>query len=140
MSGAFSGNEVPPGIAADGFYQKGNGMGSLLQLMAALPELDRMPLKLQSASTPVLAPIWIQPSDRSQDRRDSAEATIVTIACPECLRTFSQSLGGSIRDLRETDCIHCSSSIHFAIVQPMAQSPFAEPKDRLPLQISQYSS
>ncbi|MGO9339804.1 MAG: response regulator [Terracidiphilus sp.] len=33
MSGAFSGDEVPSGVAADGFYQKGSGVGLLLKMM-----------------------------------------------------------------------------------------------------------
>jgi len=43
MSGAFSGDEVPSGVAADGFYQKGSSMGSLLRIMGSLPRRDRMP-------------------------------------------------------------------------------------------------
>jgi CheY-like chemotaxis protein len=35
MSGAFSGDEVPCGVAADAFYQKGSGMGLLLRMMEA---------------------------------------------------------------------------------------------------------
>jgi hypothetical protein len=41
------------------------------------------------------------------------------IACPECLRTFPQVLGKAISPIHETACIHCSSLIHYAIVQPM---------------------
>ena len=37
MSGAFHGDEAPSGVAADGFYQKGSSMGSLLRLMGSLP-------------------------------------------------------------------------------------------------------
>jgi CheY-like chemotaxis protein len=40
MSGAFQGDEVPSGIAADGFYQKGSSMGSLLRLMGGLHRRD----------------------------------------------------------------------------------------------------
>jgi hypothetical protein len=42
MSGAFGGDEVPSGIAADGFYQKGSSMGSLLRLMSGLHRRDEM--------------------------------------------------------------------------------------------------
>ena len=35
MSGAFTGNEVPPGVVADAFYPKGTGMRGLLHLMKA---------------------------------------------------------------------------------------------------------
>jgi CheY-like chemotaxis protein len=42
MSGAFSGEEAPSGLAADAFYQKGCGPGSLLKIIRALPRLDRI--------------------------------------------------------------------------------------------------
>jgi CheY-like chemotaxis protein len=41
MSGAFSGNEVPSGVAADGFYQKGSSFGALLQIIATMPRIER---------------------------------------------------------------------------------------------------
>jgi hypothetical protein len=41
------------------------------------------------------------------------------IACPECLRTFPQIVGKAISPIHETACVHCSSLIHYAIVQPM---------------------
>ena len=41
MSGAFSGDEVPSGVAADAFYQKGSSLGSLLKIMEALPQMAR---------------------------------------------------------------------------------------------------
>jgi CheY-like chemotaxis protein len=54
MSGAFSGNEAPSGIAADAFYQKGCGPGSLLKIIRALPRLDR--ISNDHAAAP--APAW----------------------------------------------------------------------------------
>jgi CheY-like chemotaxis protein len=116
MSGAFSGDEVPSGVAADAFYQKGSSMGSLLRIIEALHPQDRIPSN-HSAASP-LAPIWIEPN-----QHNTTGETWVTIACPECLRTFPQSLGGSINTMRETDCIHCRSLIHYAIVQPMGYAP-----------------
>ena len=113
MSGAFSGNEVPSGVAADGFYQKGSSMGSLLKIMDALPQPDR---SHQSHAT-MLAPIWIQ-----QNEKGHSEEAYATISCPECLRTFSQPVRGPISSMRETDCIFCSSSIHFANAQPTDRS------------------
>ena len=108
MSGAFSGNEVPSGVAADCFYQKGSSVSSLLRLMGALPQPDRLTQGDATAS----APIWMQRNEQN----NSGEA-YATISCPECLRTFPHALEGSISSLRETDCIFCSSSIHFAVAQ-----------------------
>lgn len=42
MSGAFSGDEVPSGVAADAFYQKGSSIASLLQVMGKLPSRGRI--------------------------------------------------------------------------------------------------
>jgi len=41
MSGAFFGSEVPSGVAADAFYQKGSGMETLLQIIERLPQIPR---------------------------------------------------------------------------------------------------
>jgi CheY-like chemotaxis protein len=42
MSGAFSGTVVPSGVAADGFFQKGGSIGSLLRSLEAKPCPTRM--------------------------------------------------------------------------------------------------
>src|ERR1035441_7451721 len=41
MSGSFSGDEVPSGVAADGFYQKGSSITALLRIMETLPQAER---------------------------------------------------------------------------------------------------
>jgi DNA-binding NarL/FixJ family response regulator len=38
MGGAFSGNRVPPGVAADAFYQKGGGPNRLIEIVDALTQ------------------------------------------------------------------------------------------------------
>jgi DNA-binding NtrC family response regulator len=55
MSGAFSGDEVPSGVAADAFYQKGSSIVALLRIMETLPQLERR--SYQTASQ--IAPHWI---------------------------------------------------------------------------------
>jgi hypothetical protein len=42
MSGAFSGVEVPLGVAADAFYQKGSGVELLLGMIEANHQRQRM--------------------------------------------------------------------------------------------------
>ena len=120
MSGSFSGDEVPSGVAADAFYQKGSSMGSLLRILGALPNADRV---LPNRPSSALAPIWIQ-----SNGRDNSGEPYVMICCTECLRTFPQVCGGSISLVRKTDCIYCHSLIHYAIVQST---------DRAPLQVFQ---
>ena len=53
MSGAFSGNEVPSGVAADGFYQKGSSVGALLQIISTTPRIERRLPQSLSALAPV---------------------------------------------------------------------------------------
>ena len=36
MSGAYFGDSVPPGVFADAFYEKGRGLGLLMQMVADL--------------------------------------------------------------------------------------------------------
>src|SRR6202034_1260539 len=36
MSGTFAGNGIPPGVAADFFYEKGSGLGLLLEIVETL--------------------------------------------------------------------------------------------------------
>ena len=115
MSGAFSGDSVPPGVAADAFYEKGTAISYLLDMLEALIRPERMPaIKHSSAS----APIWI-----AKNGHDPAGEPYVMIACPECLRAFPQSLKEDARAIHETDCIFCRATIHYAIVQSADSAP-----------------
>src|SRR5271165_2973391 len=61
MSGAFHGDEVPSGVAADAFFQKGSSVGSLLRIMEAMPP-PKPTLHNQPSSAPAeSATVWIQP-------------------------------------------------------------------------------
>jgi CheY-like chemotaxis protein len=114
MSSTFSG-DIPPGVAADFFYEKGNGLGSLLQIVEALTHSRQ-----RSVSRPdVMAPIWIP-----KNGHDPSGEAYVMITCPECLRTFPQVLDESICLVQEAGCAHCSSSIQYAIVQPALSQAF----------------
>jgi hypothetical protein len=63
------------------------------------------------------APVWI----RSNGHDPSGEAYI-TIACPECLRTFPQPLVSSIHQIEETDCVHCSNPILYVVDRSTSQT------------------
>jgi CheY-like chemotaxis protein len=109
MSGAYFGIEVPSGASADAFYQKGTGVDSLLHILAALPPTEQL-TPPPSSST---APLWIH-----CNAHESSPQPCVTLSCPECLRSFHQSIDDSDGPVRETDCIHCGNPIQYAIVQP----------------------
>jgi len=56
MSGAFSGNEVPSGVAADAFYHKGSSLGSLLMIIGTQPQMEQRRVQPGRAAKP----LWIQ--------------------------------------------------------------------------------
>jgi CheY-like chemotaxis protein len=107
MSGAFTGDQVPPGVAADAFYAKGrSGVTPLIRLAHWLSDGER-PLQRESS-----VPVWIA---RTPFNLDDAN---VVITCPECLRVFPQSIGRKRFSVDEAHCMHCSSTVRFALVQP----------------------
>jgi CheY-like chemotaxis protein len=110
MSGAFSGEGLQLGVAADAFYEKGTGVGHLLLTVKDLGRSDWHP-GLRSSSK--LAPIWIP-----RNGHNPAGEAYVTITCPECMRTFPQVLDEDLYLIHESVCPNCSSPIHYAILQP----------------------
>ncbi len=111
MSGAFSGESLQPGVAADMFYAKGTGISTLLEMMAGVTGPQRQ--IREQLRTPT--PFWIQ-----RDEDGPAGETYVTISCPECLRTFRLLSGAPVGDvnIHEMPCVYCSATIHFAIIHP----------------------
>ena len=107
MSGAFAGDEVPSGVAADAFYQKGSSMASLLRIMESMPVHERM----HGSSLSEKGPAWIL-----SDGLSASGELRVTVSCPECLRTFSHSLNQSVLHAWQGVCTHCQSEIHLAVV------------------------
>ena len=121
MSAAFSGDEVPSGVAADAFYQKGCGVRSLLRIIGGLAQPKRLPANQQTSE----APLWIQ-----RNGNDASGEPYVSIACPDCLQTFEQTVGGSLSPIREAHCVHCGNTVYYAIVEPVVWSPGQAPQRR----------
>ena len=109
-SGAFSGDAVPQGIAADAFHEKATGLGRLFNIVETAALVANQVRLGSSASTP----IWISPS-----RCDESSDANVLITCPECLRAFSLSVGPADFVIHEASCVYCDTMIHYATVQPM---------------------
>ena len=131
MSGAFSGDEVPSGVAADAFYQKGSSMGTLLRIIESLRLMERRdPLPVRIA-----APLLIQ-----RNESDTFREAHVMIACSECLRTFPQPIYGSGSLERTTNCIYCGSSIQYSVVEPLNQMPLRSYDRRAGAEISAQSA
>jgi CheY-like chemotaxis protein len=112
MSGAFCGNEVPSGVSADAFYQKGSRVSELLQILRTSTQMRRNGLLPSSNWSPIL----IQPNGCDETGMEH-----VAITCPECLSVFSQAHESSDRRTRKIDCIYCSYTIQYAIVEPLDQ-------------------
>ena len=108
MSGAYSGNEIPPGIAADAFYEKGSRPALLLKIMDAMMN-SRQALVIHPPRS--VAPIWVPTNGH-----DPSGEPYVMISCPECLRAFPQILNESAAPMFDTKCAHCLSPIQYAIV------------------------
>jgi CheY-like chemotaxis protein len=116
MSGGYSTDEVPLGILADAFVQKGN---------YTIKELPNQVGKLLAASPlrpgikkSELAPLFVP--------RDSAGYLIIT--CPRCLRPSklqAMSLNGGIH---QTICQSCSTPVKFEInheIEPLIKRKHA---------------
>ena len=56
MSGSYFGDSVPPGVFADAFYEKGRGVGSLVQIVAEVAGCDRLAGTPENRSEPALRP------------------------------------------------------------------------------------
>jgi CheY-like chemotaxis protein len=106
MSSAFSGNEVPAGVAADAFYAKGSGGADrLLRLTRAIVQ------GALSSQRQLPVPIWV-----TRTRLKSCNNNQVVVTCPECLRAFPESKANCELSEIETRCLHCSSTVRFSFV------------------------
>ena len=114
MSGSYAGFEVPSGVLADAFYQKGSSIFGLLQILGALPRMQRRaPVPSRTES-----PQWIE-----RKGNDPAGEGCVMVTCPDCLRGFSQPLTGFGGLTCEATCIRCGNPIQYAVVEPSNQIP-----------------
>jgi len=109
-SGAYSGDGVPFGIAADAFYEKATGFRSLIDLMEAATTADG--LFPRDPNAPV--PVWV-----SLTNAELLDDEQVMICCPECLRASTQDVGGGRLLIHETRCEYCQTKIRYAVVEPL---------------------
>jgi len=109
MSSAFSGGEIPTGVAADAFYQKATSIVDLLNIVQeTLSAGDSQLVRRLGQSTP----IWV-----ATHPARSADDDCVTIPCPECMRTSDCAPGRSLAIIRQTQCAYCQAPINYAMVQ-----------------------
>ena len=104
MSGAYCGTEIPEGLPADAFYQKGCGIPTLMKAMDRAEKAERPDQSPQHT-------IWMQKIAYKTPGEDA-----VMITCPECFRTFPHAVSGSAGTILDTGCVHCGAAIVFAVV------------------------
>jgi CheY-like chemotaxis protein len=115
MSSAFSGCEIPAGVAADAFYQKATGIPALLSLLEEAAGLGDLPLPRRFRDS---APIWIATHPAKSGAEDD-----ISITCPECLRTSAYAPGQHISVVRNAECAYCHTRIYYAMVQTTDPGP-----------------
>jgi CheY-like chemotaxis protein len=115
-SGAYSGPNVPKGIAADGFHEKATGMANLFELMELPTLLGAAAFLAHRTHTP----LWID-----LESRMPFESNHVLLNCPACLRPFRQPIDEINAEIRETKCLFCGGKVDYAIalaIQPSAKA------------------
>lgn len=108
MSGAYSGEAVPEGVAAHAFHSKGTSPRALFQTIDALAEHSRESLQKQS-DIPTF--IWI-----ARNIHNCSGQAYVLIGCPECLRNFPELLTQE-NEIHDSQCLYCGTFMRYAIVQ-----------------------
>jgi CheY-like chemotaxis protein len=121
MSGAFNGSEVPSGVAADAFYEKGSSVGALVRMLQNLPWHERV-LAGHAAG---LTAAWVE-----RDGHSHAGETQVTVSCPVCKRTFPQPPRDEASHVLETACVQCRSMIQLVGSGPGGQASAASFQER----------
>jgi CheY-like chemotaxis protein len=111
-SGAYSGEAVPRGIAADAFYEKTSGMRALMALLETAQAMTGPPKRVNTA----MMPIWI-----SRDATDADGGPHLVINCPNCLRNSTQHCAETLLTIHETTCLYCEATIVYAMIRPMGQ-------------------
>jgi CheY-like chemotaxis protein len=120
-SGAYSGTNVPKGIAADSFHEKASGLAGLFELMDMAALLGHTSFYSHRAPTP----LWID-----LESRMPFESNHVLLNCPACLRPFRQAVEEINAEIRETTCLYCGGKVDYAIA--LAIKPKLVPNESRP--------
>lgn len=111
MSGAYQGDNVPPGVIADSFFAKGENPTNLLATIAGLVRTSET---WASAHQKEVAPAWIP-----RNGNDSQGVPYVVVTCAECLRAFQlpvvEETTGAVL---EAPCRFCPSRNRY-IIEPL---------------------
>ena len=120
MSGAFPGDNLPTGVAADAFYEKsGRPISTLVQVIEGLLEERRQSPPDTPQSDPEVA-LWVT------RRGTPIVEPYILLSCPECLRSFPHSLGSAnsstpaepTMQVLSTACVFCQAPVSYALLDP----------------------
>jgi CheY-like chemotaxis protein len=113
MSGAFTGDQIPSGVAADAFYEKsGRNIATLVEMIENI--LAATPKSPAGQPEPQVA-LWV---DR---HREEIRGSYILLVCPECLRSFPHPTSDQpVMQVHETPCIFCAAPVSYALLDPAA--------------------
>ena len=119
MSGAFTTDEIPSGVAADAFYQKsGRHISTLVEVIEGILRRERAATPPPEPAEPLLASqpepkvaLWVTRSGTP------IEGPHILLACAECMRSFPHCVATeSSMQVMQTDCVFCGAAIRFALL------------------------
>jgi CheY-like chemotaxis protein len=121
MSGAFDGDQVPTGVAADAYYQKsGRQIGTLVEVIEKVlrskgttADGEDDPQNTHPTLQPQVA-LWVS------RRGNPIDAPHILLTCLECLRSFPHRVTpeDATMKLQHTPCIFCHTPIAYAVLDP----------------------
>jgi hypothetical protein len=107
MSGEYLGTELPTGVLADAYLQKGGEHSPEVLVTKIRDLLENSPLRANIIKTPRAA-VWIPLNGKSY----------FVLTCPECLRSFSLPVPGNAGDPereRKAKCESCGQQITYVL-------------------------
>jgi CheY-like chemotaxis protein len=105
LSGEYVTDNVPYGLLADTFFQKGDY--SIPELLGKVKELVRKAPERPVPGKRNTSPIWIALNGSGQ----------IIVTCPKCLRSFDVDSSQVKEGTHETSCPSCSNKFTFNIDQ-----------------------